>query len=97
MQRALGYPNLAMLQGHNPARPCSSARAYRGLGCAPRCGRCMLTIRALLAEAHIANCETSCQKCPSNLPSEADEGEEEPAIPPNKSQKVDGFRRLWVG
>jgi hypothetical protein len=35
------------------------------------------TIRALLAEAHIANCEASCQKCPSNLASGADEAEEE--------------------
>jgi hypothetical protein len=38
------------------------------------------TIRALLAEAHIANCEASCQKCPSNLPDGADEGEQESAI-----------------
>jgi hypothetical protein len=38
------------------------------------------TIRALLAEAHIANCEASCQKCPSDLPNEA--GEEGPAILP---------------
>jgi hypothetical protein len=34
----------------------------------------------LLAEAHIANCEASCQKCPSDLLNEADEGGEEPAI-----------------
>jgi hypothetical protein len=40
------------------------------------------TIRALLAEAHIANCEASCQKCPSNSPNGADEGEEESAILP---------------
>jgi bacterioferritin-associated ferredoxin len=71
---------LAMLQGHDGARPCSPARAYRGLGCAPRCGRCVPTIRALLAEAHIANCEASCRKCPSNSSNGADEGEEESAI-----------------
>jgi hypothetical protein len=36
------------------------------------------TIRALLAEAHIANCEASCQECPSDLPNGVDE--EGPAI-----------------
>ncbi|MBV8795156.1 MAG: (2Fe-2S)-binding protein [Hyphomicrobiales bacterium] len=73
---------LSMLQGQDRARPCSPAKAYRGLGCAPRCGRCVPTIRALLAEAHIANCEASCQKCPSDLQNGADEGEEESAILP---------------
>ncbi len=55
----------AAARGSETTRPCSPAEAYRGLGCAPRCGRCAPTIRALLAGAHIANCEAKCRNCPA--------------------------------
>jgi len=55
---------LATLRTQEAGRPCSPARAYRCLGCAPRCGRCVATIRALLLEAHLANCEVGCPTCP---------------------------------
>ena len=71
---------LSMLKGQESARPCSPARAYRGLGCAARCGRCVPTIRALLAEAHVA--EASCPKCPAAAPDRAGEAEEDFAILP---------------
>jgi bacterioferritin-associated ferredoxin len=56
---------LATLKNGDVARPSSPAQAYRCLGCAPRCGRCIATVRALLAEAHIANCHVGCETCPS--------------------------------
>ncbi len=42
----------------------SPARLYRCLGCAPRCGRCVATVRALLAKARMSHCEVSCAACP---------------------------------
>ncbi|MBV8471770.1 MAG: (2Fe-2S)-binding protein [Hyphomicrobiales bacterium] len=56
---------LATLKDGGTARPPSPAQAYRCLGCAPRCGRCIATVRALLAEAHIANCQVGCETCPN--------------------------------
>jgi bacterioferritin-associated ferredoxin len=55
---------LATLQREDAAHPCSPARAYRCLGCAPRCGRCIPTIRALLVQAHAANVNVGCHDCP---------------------------------
>jgi bacterioferritin-associated ferredoxin len=40
------------------------ATAYRCLGCAPRCGRCLETVRALLHKAHLENCKVGCPTCP---------------------------------
>ena len=56
---------LSLPRAAGAMRPCSPSRAYRGLGCAPRCGRCVPTIRALLAEAHVANCDAACGDCPA--------------------------------
>lgn len=56
---------LETLQSAEVGRPHSVARAYRCLGCAPRCGRCVSTVRALLAEAHIANVQVGCETCPN--------------------------------
>jgi bacterioferritin-associated ferredoxin len=39
--------------------------AYRCLGCAPRCGRCVETVRALLVKAHLENCQVGCADCPA--------------------------------
>jgi bacterioferritin-associated ferredoxin len=56
---------LETLQSAEAGRPSSVARAYRCLGCAPQCGRCVATVRALLAEAHIANVQVGCETCPN--------------------------------
>ena len=34
---------------------------YRALGCAPRCGRCVGAISAMLAEAKGGACESDCR------------------------------------
>jgi bacterioferritin-associated ferredoxin len=47
-------------------RPQSAAQAYRCLGCAPRCGRCLETVRALVAKAHLENCNVGCPTCPGH-------------------------------
>lgn len=46
-------------------RPRSAGEAYRCLGCAPRCGRCLETVRALVAQAHLENCNVGCPSCPA--------------------------------
>lgn len=47
------------------ARPEAAGQIYRCLGCAPRCGRCLETVRALLAQAHLDNCQVGCAACPA--------------------------------
>lgn len=47
------------------ARPRSVGEAYRCLGCAPRCGRCLETVRALVIKAHLENCNVGCPACPA--------------------------------
>jgi bacterioferritin-associated ferredoxin len=55
---------LASLRREDPARPRSAAQAYRCLGCAPRCGRCVQTVRAMVEQAHIEACKVGCAGCP---------------------------------
>ena len=55
---------LATLQSEDAAMPRSPVQAYRCLGCAPRCGRCLTTVRALLANARGSTCEVGCAICP---------------------------------
>ncbi|MEJ2625143.1 MAG: hypothetical protein P8Z80_11535 [Pseudolabrys sp.] len=55
---------LETLQRPAEARPRSAGQAYRCLGCAPRCGRCLETVRALVAQAHLQNCNVGCPTCP---------------------------------
>jgi bacterioferritin-associated ferredoxin len=55
---------LATLQSEDNARPRSPVQAYGCLGCAPQCGRCLITVRALLAHARGANCKVGCPSCP---------------------------------
>lgn len=43
----------------------AAGTAYRCLGCAPRCGRCVETVRALLHKAHMDNCKVGCADCPA--------------------------------
>jgi bacterioferritin-associated ferredoxin len=55
---------LATLKSEEASRPRSPVQAYNCLGCAPRCGRCLTTVRALLANARVANCNVGCAMCP---------------------------------
>jgi bacterioferritin-associated ferredoxin len=57
---------LAALQTEGVSRPRSPGQAYRCLGCAPRCGRCVATVRALIAKVHLANCQVGCSTCPAS-------------------------------
>ena len=57
---------LATLRHQDPAKPRSAGQAYRCLGCAPRCGRCVATVRALIANAHIEQCDVGCAACPAD-------------------------------
>jgi bacterioferritin-associated ferredoxin len=45
--------------------PKAAGQVYRCLGCAPRCGRCLETVRALVAQAHLDNCQVGCAACPA--------------------------------
>lgn len=47
------------------AGPQVASQVYSCLGCAPRCGRCLETVRALLAQAHLDNCNVGCAACPA--------------------------------
>ena len=66
---------LETLQRVPEGRIRSAGEAYRCLGCAPRCGRCLETVRALVAKAHLENCHVGCPSCP------AAEGQHENASP----------------
>jgi bacterioferritin-associated ferredoxin len=55
---------LESLKGANGAR--SAGQAYRCLGCAPRCGRCVQTVRALVERTHLENCAVGCASCPAH-------------------------------
>jgi bacterioferritin-associated ferredoxin len=61
------------LASEDARRPRSPAQAYGCLGCAPRCGRCLTTVRKLLAEARLANCEVGCALCPAADHSHSDQ------------------------
>jgi bacterioferritin-associated ferredoxin len=63
---------LESLKGDEAGRPRSAGQAYRCLGCAPRCGRCVQTVRALAERVHLANCDVGCPACPAH---EAADGE----------------------
>jgi bacterioferritin-associated ferredoxin len=71
---------LATLQSLNGEHPCSPGRAYRCLGCAPRCGRCVATVRALLIKAHVANSEVGCATCPAQDAGGADQAPAEEPV-----------------
>jgi len=46
------------------SRPRTAVQAYRCLGCAPDCGRCMIAVRRMLAEAQASGCNVGCATCP---------------------------------
>ena len=57
---------LATLASEEAQRPRSPAQAYKCLGCAPQCGRCLVTVRALLASARMSDCNVGCAVCPGH-------------------------------
>lgn len=57
---------LATLRLEGAARPRAPWQAYRCLGCAPRCGRCIETVRALLASVDMEPCNVGCATCPAS-------------------------------
>jgi len=57
---------LEILQRPLEGRPRSAGEAYRCLGCAPRCGRCLNTVRGLVTQAHLENCNVGCSTCPAS-------------------------------
>lgn len=57
---------LATLEDEHQTGPRSPAQAYRCLGCAPQCGRCLQTVRALLSEARAQSCAVGCPACPAH-------------------------------
>lgn len=52
------------LETEHPGCPRSAVEAYRCLGCGPECGRCLKTVRDVLAraraEAHCGDCTAAC-------------------------------------
>jgi len=57
---------LESLRSEAGGRPRSAGQAYRCLGCAPRCGRCVQTVRALVDRVHLENCNVGCAGCPAH-------------------------------
>ncbi len=52
--------------GSNPlSMPDSPVKVHRCLGCAPQCGRCLTTVREILAEARLGAVAVGCATCPS--------------------------------
>jgi bacterioferritin-associated ferredoxin len=71
---------LESLKREEAMRPRSAAQAYRCLGCAPRCGRCVQTVRALVERAHMENCNLGCPSCPAQHEPVATESTEVPYL-----------------
>jgi bacterioferritin-associated ferredoxin len=52
--------------GNNPLlMPSSPVQVHKCMGCAPQCGRCLATVREILAEARIATVAVGCANCPA--------------------------------
>lgn len=49
-----------------PGSTRTPAQTYRCLGCAPDCGRCLVTVRAILNEARGSACQVGCATCPGH-------------------------------
>jgi bacterioferritin-associated ferredoxin len=72
---------LATLHSEDAKSPRSPVQAYGCLGCAPQCGRCLATVRALLANARGADCQVGCAICPGHNDGEHSH-EARPALEP---------------
>jgi bacterioferritin-associated ferredoxin len=53
------------LADEDPHAPRTPAQAYRCLGCSPNCGRCLVTVRRILADARASTCPVGCAVCPA--------------------------------
>ena len=52
------------LESEQPGCPRSAVDAYRCLGCGPECGRCLITVRQILADARAAaRCHDCVEDC----------------------------------
>jgi bacterioferritin-associated ferredoxin len=50
----------------NPlAMPNSPVQVHKCMGCAPQCGRCLATVRDILAEAAVSAIAVGCAVCPA--------------------------------
>jgi bacterioferritin-associated ferredoxin len=53
--------------GTNPlSMPNSPVQVHKCMGCAPQCGRCLATVRDILAEVRMTTVAPGCAVCPSN-------------------------------
>ena len=57
---------LAVRDSHSAACPFSPGLAYKRLGCTIKCGRCVSTVRALLAQPYDEGCVVTRQACNAN-------------------------------
>lgn len=57
---------LDTLASEPASAPRSPAQTYRCLGCSPDCGRCLVTVRAILVEARGSACGMGCATCPGH-------------------------------
>ncbi|WP_342362246.1 bacterioferritin [Terrarubrum flagellatum] len=71
---------LATLDDEHLAGPRSPVQAYRCLGCAPQCGRCLTTVRKLLSEARAQSCAIDCPACPAHEHPAGNENRPLPAV-----------------
>jgi bacterioferritin-associated ferredoxin len=44
----------------------SPVQVHKCMGCAPQCGRCLATVREILAEARITTVAAGCVVCPAS-------------------------------
>ncbi|MBN9061916.1 MAG: hypothetical protein J0H41_05670 [Rhizobiales bacterium] len=72
---------LATLEDEHLVGPRSPVQAYRCLGCAPECGRCLKTVRNLLANARASACAIGCPACPAHEHPAGNENHPLPAVP----------------
>lgn len=84
---------IATLQTEAGLRSLSPGEAYRCLGCAPRCGRCLTTVRRILAEAKLSDCNIGCPVCPgahahAHVPANDDAVEAVPAVAVNTATAI---------
>jgi len=50
----------------NPlSMPNSPVQVHKCMGCAPQCGRCLVTVREILREARITTVAVGCATCPT--------------------------------
>jgi bacterioferritin-associated ferredoxin len=67
--------------GDNPlSMPNSPVQVHKCMGCAPQCGRCLPTVKAILVEARITTVSVGCVTCPSQGVCAQNDDVEQPAL-----------------